>query len=294
MDTEKPGVTVVVPTLNRGDFLYDCLTDLLAQSHRPLEILVVDQSTDVPAHIQQLIAAHPATITHYRVSFRGLPQARNYGWKHARYDAIVYVDDDVRCPPNLVREHLRALLLPNVGVVAGRIDERGRTPDATRKAGRFNYWTGSPERNFAAHDEYDVDAVAGCNFSTWRQVAASVGGVDERLNAGAALFEETEFALRVRRTGYRVYYNGSATLRHLVSPGGGCRVNQVRPYVWALAHNRTIVIQRHLHWYQRGVAHAETLRLGFAYAAHYRKPGVLVSAVCGGLAGMKHSSAISV
>ena len=44
MDQQKQGISVVVPTLNRGSYLIDTLHDLLAQDYRPIEILVVDQS----------------------------------------------------------------------------------------------------------------------------------------------------------------------------------------------------------------------------------------------------------
>jgi len=287
MTNQQMGVTVVIPTLNRGDYLVDCLQDLLAQDHQPLEILVVDQSDHVPESVQQLIDKHPDTITYHRVTFRGLPLARNYGWQNARYDAIVYVDDDIRCPPNLVSQHLRALQLSNVGAVAGRISERGRTVDPTQRAGGFNYWTATPHRAFSQDGEYDVDSVAGCNFSTWRHVAQEVGGIEEALNVGAALYEETEYSLRVKQAGYRVYYNDKAYLDHLVSPTGGCRVDQVKPYVWALAHNRMIVIRRNLKWYQQPIAFAEVMRLGLAYAVHYRQPSAIAKALSGSLAGLK-------
>lgn len=287
MTVESTGVTVIVPTLNRGAYLVDCLTDLLAQKHRPLEILVVDQSDHVPDSVQRLVDEHPDIISYHRVPFRGLPNARNHGWRHARYDAIVYVDDDVRCPPDLVSEHLRALQLPGVGVVAGRVHERGRDVDPDRPAGRFNYWTASAERAFIQQAEYDVVGAAGCNFATWRDVASVVGGIDERLNVGAALYEETEYCLRVKAAGWRVYYNGHAHLNHLVSPSGGCRVDQVEAYVWALAHNRTILIRRHLKWYQQPVAFAEVIRLGMAYAFHYRQPRAFTTTINGIRAGWK-------
>lgn len=287
MDNQQTGVTVVIPTLNRGDYLEDCLQDLLAQDHRPLEILVVDQSESVPDAVQAIVDEHVEIISYHRVTFRGLPLARNYGWQNARYDAIVYVDDDIRCPTNLVTEHLRALQLENVGAVAGRIAERGRTVDPTMRAGTFNYWTATPDRVFSQDGEYDVDSVAGCNFSTWRHVAQEVGGIEEALNVGAALYEETEYSLRVKQAGYRIYYNDKAYLDHLVSPTGGCRVDQVKPYVWALAHNRMIVIRRNLKWYQQPVAFAEVMRLGLAYAVHYRQPGAVGQAITGSFAGLR-------
>ena len=281
------GVTVVIPTLNRGDYLVDCLQDLLAQDHQPLEILVVDQSDSVPKAVKDLVDENSDIITYHSVTFRGLPLARNYGWQNARYDAIVYVDDDIRCGTNLVSEHLRALQMPNVGAVAGRIKERGRTVDPTKRAGGFNYWTATPDRAFSQDGEYDVESVAGCNFSTWRHVAKEVGGIEEALNVGAALYEETEYSLRVKQAGYRIYYNDKAYLDHLVSPTGGCRVDQVKPYVWALAHNRTIMIRRHLKWYQQPTAFLVVLRLGLAYAFHYRQLGAIEQMLSGGFTGFK-------
>lgn len=281
------GVTVVVPTLNRDDYLYDCLQDLLAQEHRPLEILVVDQSDHVPKHVQQIVEMHPDIISYHKVDFRGLPLARNYGWEHAHYDAIVYVDDDIRCSPSLVSEHLRALRLPNVGIVAGRITEAHREERVRGKAGHFNVWTANVKRGFSQEGEYYVCHAPGGNFAVWRKVAQQIGGFEEKLNFGAALYEETEFCLRASQIGYQIYFNGLAHLTHLAVPTGGCRVDDVEPYVWGLAHNRTILIRRHLSWYQQPVAFAELLRLGLAYMKHYRKPQVLYALLNGTMAGLQ-------
>jgi GT2 family glycosyltransferase len=280
------GVTVVVPTLNRGGFLFDTLQDLLAQEHRPLEILVVDQSDTVPDQIASLVRAHPDLISYHTVSFRGLPKARNYGLQHTRYDAIVYVDDDIRCGPTLVSEHLHALSLPCVGAVAGHITEQGRSPNPSQRPGRFRYWSATPERTFNQEGQSLVDHVPGCNFATWRQVAVSIGGFDEVLNHGAALYEETEFCLRLKRAGYQIMYNGNARLNHLTAAAGGCRVDQVESYVWALAHNRAILIRRYLRWYHKPLAYAELFRLGLAYAVYYRNPHVLKAAIAGSAAGL--------
>lgn len=289
--TEPIGVTVVVPTLNRGGFLYDCLQDLLAQEHRPLEIFVVDQSEIMPGSVQHLLDTYPDLINYHTVSFRGLPTARNYGLKHARYDAIVFVDDDTRIPPNFVGEHLRALQLSGVGAVAGGITERGRVTNSSRRAGQFNYWTATPEREFSQAGYYDVDHVPGCNFSTWRPAALDVGGFEKMLNVGAALYEETEFCLRIKHSGHRIFYNSEAHLEHLVGATGGCRVEEIGPYVWALAHNRVVVIRRHLKWFQQPIAFAELFRLGLAYAIAYRRLQLIWVVITGSLAGVRNMMA---
>ncbi len=285
--SEPAGVTVVVPTLGRGGYLADCLGDLLAQQHRPLEVLVVDQSAERDPAAARLAARHPGVISHHRVGFRGLPRARNFGWQHARYEAIVFVDDDIRCGPELAAEHLRTLRLPGVGVVAGGIDTTSGPADVRRRPGIYRRWTATPLRGFAARTEGNADHAAGCNFSAWRSVLAGVGGFDESLGTGAALYEELDFCLRAGRAGYRVYFNGAARLTHLVAPGGGCRVERLREHVRALAHNRAMMIRRHGRWYHAPVAALRLASLGLSHARHYREPLALVDCATGGVRGFR-------
>lgn len=281
------GVTVVIPTLNRGHYLTDCLEDLVAQRHRPLEILVVDQSAAESADVAGLVARHAPRIAHHRVDFRGLPRARNYGWRNATHEAIIFVDDDTRCGPGFVTEHLRALRLPGVGLVAGGIDEAGRAADTRRRAGVYRRWTATPLRGFGSTGEYDADHAAGCNFSAWRWALAGAGGVDESLGLGAALYEETDLCLRVKRSGARVYFNGRARLTHLVAAGGGCRVDRVVDYVRALAHNRGVMIRRHGRWYHAPVALARLAALVASYARYYREPGALTAGLTASFGGLR-------
>jgi GT2 family glycosyltransferase len=277
----------VVPTLNRSEVLLDCLGDLLQQSHRPLEILIVDQSDHPSQELERLVVQHSEIIQWCRVGFRGLPAARNFGWRHAEHKAIVFVDDDIRCGPSLMTEHLRALQLPNVGVVAGGIEEARGERGISRWVGRFNHWTATPEHTFSAFMEGEVDHAPGCNFSTWYDVLDRTGGFDETLQVGAALYEETDFCLRAQRAGYRIYFNGRARLTHLAVGGGGCRVRDISAYVYGLAHNRGLIMRRHLAWFHLPTA---ALRLGMlcvSYATHYRTPVAVIFGLKGAVAGWR-------
>jgi GT2 family glycosyltransferase len=259
----------------------DTITDLLAQQHRPLEILVVDQSSRDDARLREMVRAHSDLISYRKVRFRGLPLARNYGWQHAVYEAIVFVDDDIRCGPSLATEHLRALSQANVGMVAGGVDERIHGSRGGRVPGRFHSWTATPERSFRAHRECLVEHVAGSNFSAWRWVLRAVGGFDEELALGAALYEETELCLRVRRRGFQIYFNGAARVQHLAAGQGGCRIPGIPAYVASLAHNRAILIGRHLPWFQAPVAYLRLALLFASYAAHDRSLDAFKSGLVG-------------
>jgi GT2 family glycosyltransferase len=290
-DDRENGATVIVPTLNRGAFLLETLTDLVAQEFRPLEILVVDQSeeNELSTTAEEFAQGFPGLIQYRRVNFRGLPQARNYGWQNAKYEALIFVDDDIRCGPFLVREHLRSLRLPGVGMVAGGVDERTADRCISTDSGKFCFWTATPIRNFAASGEYSVMHVAGCNFSIWRSVLKRAGGVDEALGQGAALYEETELCLRVTACGFQIRFNGSARLVHRVAEHGGCRTRDIGSYVASLAHNRTILIGRYLKWFQMPTAYMRLLLLVASYAAQYRNLTLLVAAMEGMVQGQQVS-----
>ena len=279
------GITVVVPTLDREGFLRNTLTDLLAQTHRPLEILVVDQSAQVSAQWLAFVQAHAAVVSYHRVPFRGSAKARNYAWQHARYDALVFVDDDIRCGPSFLAEHLRTLHLAGVGLVAGAVDTPGGPRSMGRSPGRFAQWTANPRAGFEAEGEFECEHAQECNFAVWRKALFTVGGIDEAFDAPAALYEGADLSLRVKRAGFRVYFNGRARLLHWAAPSGGNRVLDIPVYFWGLAHNRAILMRRYLRWYHQPVAAARLSLLALSHAVHFRKPQTLAALFTGYFAG---------
>lgn len=277
----------MVPTVDREEFLLNTVADLIAQKHRPLEILIVDQSERTSPAMQSLAGAHATVVTYRRVPFRGSAKARNYGWQHARYDAVVFVDDDIRCGPDLVSEHLRSLLMRGVGLVAGGIDAPGERPDLGPPTGRFVAWTATPKTGFGSAGEFDIDHVQECNFSAWRHALQKVGGIDEAFDVPAALYEGTDLSLRAKSAGFRVCFNGNARLLHLAAPRGGNRVFDTKRYVWGLAHNRSLIMRRHLAWFYLPTAVLRLGMLSISYAAHYKTPAVLASVLEGFIAGWR-------
>lgn len=260
------GVSVVVPTLNREAVLLDTLRDLLNQDCDDYEILVIDQSPAVNQDVLALARDHATRIRYFHAAFRGLPQARNFGWRQARKEIVLYMDDDIRAGPGLVRAHHDCYRNPSVHAVAGGIDEAaGDTIKGP--TGKFQYWTATPHRNFSAHKASWVEHFKGCNFSCRRSALAAVDGVDEVLNVGAALYEETDLALRMQAKGFRIWFEPTARLTHLAAPSGGCRVQRDWPrYMYGLAHNRSIIIHRHLRPWHRPTALARLLLLGLSYS----------------------------
>jgi GT2 family glycosyltransferase len=286
--TEPIGLSVIIPTLNRSEYLLKTIVGVLDQKYSPLEILVVDQTAKVDEDAAALAKASGGIVAYHHVNFRGLPMARNYGWTHARYDAILFLDDDIQCYPELLEEHVRCLRLPGVGIVAGAVEDvrhRG-IPRSWEKVGYFHPVTAVPTWNFWAKGEFDVDHAPGGNFSAWREVFKKCRGIDEVFAVGAALNEETDFCLRARRAGYRVLFNGAARIVHLAAPLGGCRELDRHKYIWGMAHNRAIMIQRHVAWFYRPPGLARLLITGGALSVRESDWRLFTACLSGAIKGI--------
>ena len=266
------GISVIVPTLNRADYLKETVKCLVRQDYEPFEIIIVDQSALMDNAMIEM-AQKDYRIKYYHITnFKGLPEARNYGVQHTQYDFILFLDDDIECDNQLLKEHYKYLSQPNIAVVAGGITEKYKSNPNTKQVGKFYYFTATPERGFNNNCHKFVDHGGGGNYSIKKDVFTKVGGVDEYLNYGAALYEETEICLRVKELGYKVFFNYAAHVWHLAADTGGCRVTNINKYISSLVHNRAILISRHLRWFHRPIAFLYLLKLVTSYAIAYRSP----------------------
>ena len=283
------GVSVVIPTLNRDGFLHDSINDMIKQDYSKFEIIIVDQSDKISPEIEKLTQEHGSIVRYYHnVGFKGLPQARNFGWQNAKYEIVLYIDDDIRADNNLIKNHAECYVDADVVLVAGGIDEQHRGLDDKEPTGSFNPWTCTPHRGFASKRDQIVNHVPGGNFSVRKDIIEKVNGVDETLNIGAALYEETDFSLRVKKLNKKILFKANARLLHLAADTGGCRVtNDIPKYMKGLAHNRSLVISRHLKVYHKFTAYIRLLLLGLSYSRSAKSIKPFFTTIEGIMAGRK-------
>lgn len=268
------GISVIIPTLNRTDFLVNTLKDLVVQECAfPFEIIIVDQSKEPDIDVINFVSDYSFVKYHHITFFKGLPEARNFGWQKANFNFILFLDDDIHCNKNLLLEHFQILQQEKVGVVAGGIIEVHKENQEC-KVGDFNFWKATPLRGFHKQGTFEVLHGGGGNFSTKKEVLLKVNGIDENLTKGAALYEETDFCLRVKNAGYKIMFHSKASVNHLAAETGGCRVDEIEKYIYSLVRNRSLIIQRHLKFRYKISAHLYLLKLVLAYAVSYRKPTI--------------------
>lgn len=90
--TEKPLVSVVIPTYNRAWAVCAAIDSVLAQDYPAVELIVVDDgSTD---GTEELLAAYSTNIIHIRQENKGVAAARNRGVAAAHGPLIAFLDSD--------------------------------------------------------------------------------------------------------------------------------------------------------------------------------------------------------
>lgn len=268
------GISIVIPTLNRKKYLLATVECLLVQDFDlPYEIIIVDQSDIINHGMIELSQHSNVEIKYYHiVDFRGLPEARNFGVQHAQYEFILFLDDDIKCKCQLLKEHYKYLKINNVAIVAGGISEDNVRNIKIEDIGKFNYFSCSPKAGFHINHCGYVDHARGANFSIKKDVFLKAGGIDEYMNCGAALGEETEICLRVKEMGYKIFFNFQAHVWHLTTTSGGCIVSERDKYVYSLVHNKALLFSRHLKWYHQLTAFFSLLRIVISCVILYQSP----------------------
>lgn len=104
-----PSVSIVIPTRDRPAFLTQAVRSALSQLDVDVEVVVVDDGSEVPAgRILEDLSQDRLTVIRNNSS-RGVAAARNVGIAAAQATWISFLDDDDLLAPGAVAAHLDAL-----------------------------------------------------------------------------------------------------------------------------------------------------------------------------------------
>ncbi|NET00244.1 MAG: glycosyltransferase family 2 protein [Sphaerospermopsis sp. SIO1G2] len=252
--SNHPLISVVIPTYRREQLLQDSIVDVLKQDYPNFEVLVVDQTQTHEPETQAFLdeMAVSGKIKLYKLTWASLPGARNYGVRRSSGEIILFIDDDVQLTPGFLAAHAKNYSEnPEIGAVAGRVFDRMKLGDS---GGDLEIEYLPPEAMDPGIAWYHIDLVhttkpqqvltaRGCNMSFRREVFTKYGiKFDERFR-GSAVREESDFCLRFRQTGYKIWYDPEAYLVHLGEETGGCHDISMRSLKYQLTfyHNHFLL-----------------------------------------------------
>ncbi|NBO18803.1 MAG: glycosyltransferase family 2 protein [Proteobacteria bacterium] len=198
-------VSIIVITMDRPDFVARCLGQIAAQSLKPQQVIVVDNSTQPGG--EALKAEFPFIDVVQLPPRQGANFPRNRGLEAARGDVCVFIDDDVTFDDATTLARLVAYFEnPGVGLLAVHVmqGDTGQTQ-----------WNALP-RDWLARRSMpagDVPCALFCGacFAVRREWMVKAGMFWERLFLH---HEEMELSHRLVDAGCEFVYSPSVRVRH--------------------------------------------------------------------------------
>lgn len=199
-----PTVSVVIPAWNEEDTIIKCLTSILNQNEKPLEVIVVDNlSTDSTMKVvRQFIREHKDELTVRLLkqhAKQGIAPTRDYGMKHAKGDVLGRIDADSILEDGWIEAVQEAFADPEISAASGpvvyhdmpaqnvgfRADNQIRTTlDKLAKSHRFLFGSNMAVRK-----------------TVWKKIVGQLcADEDDKMH------EDIDIALHLHEQGYKVVY----------------------------------------------------------------------------------------
>ncbi|MDQ5821152.1 MAG: glycosyltransferase [Actinomycetota bacterium] len=198
-----PRVSVVVAAYNMKQTVGDCLDSLLAQSYPKdqVELIVVDNaSTDGTSRVLQ---AYEGRVRILHELKRGPAAARNAGLAAAQGDLVAFIDADCVADEEWLRNIVRQLDDPSVGIAGGTIH-------AARPCNWVERFGEAIHDHRQSIEVFRPPYVISMNWCSRLAVLRRLNFFDERFQRT----EDVDLSYRVVQAGYSLVFQPDAIVWH--------------------------------------------------------------------------------
>ena len=192
-------VDIIIPCYNGAQYLSSAIDSALAQTYRPIKVLVVDDgSTD---HTKKVVESYGGRVGYLYQSNRGLPGARNTGILNTSGDYLTFLDADDILMPSRTAHQMQVLMAHNdLDIIYGK---------TLRVLGHdLNHPIPEDWRPYSPWDDFLIPLSFMCPISIHsalirRRVFSEHGMFDARMTKGC---EDWAFWLKCTLEGARIGY----------------------------------------------------------------------------------------
>ncbi len=231
----KKLVSIIIVNWNGKKYLKNCLSSLKNQDYKNIEIIFVDNNS------------HDGSIEYVRDNFPdikivrnkenlGYAEGNNIGYKHAKGDYVLFLNNDTKVTKNFLIELIKVLESDNqIGGAQSKIllMDRPRILDSVgaflTKTG-FLYYYGVFKKNSSVYDkQIYLYTAKGASMIFKKEVLEKVKIEGKLLDHRYfAYFEETDMCHRIWLTGYHIVFAPKSIIYHKM---GGTSINLINSFV---------------------------------------------------------------
>lgn len=263
MQNNYPKISVFIPTKDRSQSLDRALKTLYAQTYKDFEVVVIDEG-ELDGKTFAILQKYSKLLRiNYHPLDGNLVAAHNEAIKISKGEIFVRTDDDIEADPRWLAAIMETFQKgTDVGGVTGptiipsdRINFRdlfGFQDKLMRgnffwrilgtvvysyfmegkpfavglffKSGAFSL--GSNYRGcLQLEGPVEVDHHEACNMAIRKDLLEKLHGFDEGY-IGTGEYCEPDTSFRIRRLGYKIFFNSQASIHHLPNRSGGSRDNR--------------------------------------------------------------------
>ncbi len=198
----SPLISIIIPTLNRYDYLKEVLKDYQKQTYTHFELVIIDQSDDFNPSFYENWGLNIKLI---RQEEKALWKARNQAIKNSTSDYILMSEDDVRIPENYIENHIKVLDFFGADASCGVFFPEGSSIPKER-----------------SYFKYGEQFATG-NALVKKEVFHKVGLYDRQFEKQR--MGDGEFGLRTYLNGFKLVSNPLAYCVDVKAPSGGLRMS---------------------------------------------------------------------
>ena len=218
--SERPKVSVIIPTRNRSESVGRLLRSLQSTDNRgeiSLEVVVVDNgSTDDTSKRLREVADQWPLLRVFVEGRAGKNFALNTGLREATGEIVCLMDDDIVVEPSWLRELVNDYRTTRYDALQPRV-LAGKDPSGNPADVSCLYQYNIPVIDYG-DSVRDLRGLTGVIMSFRGEVIGKAGLFDERLPA-SGYHGDTDLSRRIRAAGFSIGYTPHVVAYHELNPG---------------------------------------------------------------------------